>query len=61
MLTLEGVVAGYGGGDVLQGVDITVERGSVACIVCLVAAEAAWSGSLGGAGPLSSPGGPGSR
>ena len=32
MLTLEGVVAGYGGGDVLQGVDITVERGSVACI-----------------------------
>jgi branched-chain amino acid transport system ATP-binding protein len=33
MLTLEGVVAGYGGGDVLQGVDITVERGSVACIV----------------------------
>ena len=33
MLTLEGVVAGYGGGDVLQGVDITVRRGSVACIV----------------------------
>jgi len=33
MLTLEGVVAGYGGGDVLQGVDITVARGSVACIV----------------------------
>ena len=30
---IEGVVAGYGGGDVLQGVDITVERGSVACIV----------------------------
>ena len=33
MLTLTGVVAGYGGGDVLQGVDITVEKGSVACIV----------------------------
>ena len=33
MLTLQGVVAGYGGGDVLQGVDIHVEKGSVACIV----------------------------
>jgi ABC-type branched-subunit amino acid transport system ATPase component len=33
MLTLQGVVAGYGGGDVLQGVDITVEQGSIACIV----------------------------
>jgi ABC-type branched-subunit amino acid transport system ATPase component len=33
MLTLKGVVAGYGGGDVLQGVDIEVERGSVSCIV----------------------------
>ena len=33
MLTIQGVVAGYGGGDVLQGVDITVEKGSVACIV----------------------------
>ncbi|MGW4033801.1 ABC transporter ATP-binding protein [Streptomyces sp. NPDC004838] len=33
MLRLSGVVAGYGGGDVLQGVDIVVERGSVACIV----------------------------
>jgi branched-chain amino acid transport system ATP-binding protein len=33
MLELRGVVAGYGGGDVLQGVDITVERGSVVCIV----------------------------
>ena len=32
MLTPRGVVAGYGGGDVLQGF-ITVERGSVACIV----------------------------
>ncbi|GAB3197842.1 ABC transporter ATP-binding protein [Nocardioides hungaricus] len=33
MLELQGVVAGYGGGDVLQGVDITVASGSVACIV----------------------------
>ena len=33
MLRMQGVVAGYGGGDVLQGVDITVQRGSVACIV----------------------------
>jgi branched-chain amino acid transport system ATP-binding protein len=33
MLKLRGVVAGYGGGDVLQGVDIDVDRGSVVCIV----------------------------
>jgi ABC-type branched-subunit amino acid transport system ATPase component len=33
MLTLSGVVAGYGGGDVLQGVDLEVPRGSVTCIV----------------------------
>jgi branched-chain amino acid transport system ATP-binding protein len=33
MLRMHGVVAGYGGGDVLQGVDITVPSGSVACIV----------------------------
>jgi branched-chain amino acid transport system ATP-binding protein len=33
MLRMQGVVAGYGGGDVLQGVDITVPHGSVACIV----------------------------
>ena len=33
MLTMKGIVAGYGGGDVLQGVDITVAKGSVACIV----------------------------
>jgi ABC-type branched-subunit amino acid transport system ATPase component len=33
MLTLKGVVAGYGGGDVLQGVDLEVERGSISCIV----------------------------
>lgn len=33
LLTISGVVAGYGGGDVLQGVDITVPEGGVACIV----------------------------
>jgi branched-chain amino acid transport system ATP-binding protein len=33
MLQLRAVVAGYGGGDVLQGVDIDVPRGGVACIV----------------------------
>ena len=29
LLELTGVFAGYGGGDVLQGVDLGVERGSV--------------------------------
>jgi ABC-type branched-subunit amino acid transport system ATPase component len=33
MLRLKGVVAGYGGGDVLQGVDLEVPSGSVCCIV----------------------------
>ncbi|MGI5461177.1 ABC transporter ATP-binding protein [Streptomyces sp. CA-249302] len=33
LLRIRSVVAGYGGGDVLQGVDITVAAGSVACIV----------------------------
>jgi ABC-type branched-subunit amino acid transport system ATPase component len=33
MLTLRGLVAGYGGGDVLQGVDLTVQQGSVTCII----------------------------
>ncbi len=33
LLRLDGVVCGYGGGDVLQGVDLEVERGSIACIV----------------------------
>jgi ABC-type branched-subunit amino acid transport system ATPase component len=33
VLTLRGVIAGYGGGDVLQGVDLHVERSSIACIV----------------------------
>jgi ABC-type branched-subunit amino acid transport system ATPase component len=33
MLEIDGVVAGYGAGDVLQGVDLSVEPGSVTCIV----------------------------
>jgi len=33
MLRLEGVIAGYGGGDVLQGVDMTLEPGAIGCIV----------------------------
>ena len=33
ILRMHGVVAGYGGGDVLQGVNITVPAGSVVCIV----------------------------
>jgi ABC-type branched-subunit amino acid transport system ATPase component len=32
-LRLEGVVAGYGGGDVLQGVDIELADGAIGCIV----------------------------
>jgi ABC-type branched-subunit amino acid transport system ATPase component len=33
VLRLEGVVAGYGGGDVLQGVDLEAGSGSITCIV----------------------------
>ena len=33
LLTLDGVVGGYGGGDVLQGVDLDVPAGSITCIV----------------------------
>jgi len=33
MLTLRGVVAGYGGGDVLQGVDLDLAAGAIGCIV----------------------------
>jgi ABC-type branched-subunit amino acid transport system ATPase component len=33
LLQLSGVFAGYGGGDVLQGVDLDVERGTATCIV----------------------------
>ena len=33
LLKLEGVVAGYGGGDVLQGVDVDLAPGAIGCIV----------------------------
>jgi ABC-type branched-subunit amino acid transport system ATPase component len=33
VLTLAGVTAGYGGGDVLRGVDLVCEGGSITCIV----------------------------
>jgi branched-chain amino acid transport system ATP-binding protein len=33
LLEMSGVRAGYGGGDILQGVDLTVEQGSLSCIV----------------------------
>jgi ABC-type branched-subunit amino acid transport system ATPase component len=33
MLELTGVIAGYGGGDVLQGVDLEVRESAIACIV----------------------------
>jgi ABC-type branched-subunit amino acid transport system ATPase component len=33
ILRLSNVTAGYGGGDVLQGVDIEITKGSIACIV----------------------------
>ena len=33
LLRIEGVIAGYGGGDVLQGVDIELRPGAIGCIV----------------------------
>lgn len=33
MLAFRGVYAGYGGGDVLRGVDLVVEEGSLTCVV----------------------------
>jgi ABC-type branched-subunit amino acid transport system ATPase component len=33
LLRLEGVIAGYGGGDVLQGVDVDLQAGAIGCIV----------------------------
>jgi branched-chain amino acid transport system ATP-binding protein len=33
MLTLDGVFAGYGGGDILKGVDLMITEGSVTCVV----------------------------
>jgi ABC-type branched-subunit amino acid transport system ATPase component len=33
MLTLDRVFAGYGGGDVLKGVNLTISEGSITCVV----------------------------
>ena len=33
LLELRGLVAGYGRGDVLRGVDLAVERGSITCLI----------------------------
>jgi branched-chain amino acid transport system ATP-binding protein len=33
ILQLDGVVAGYGAGDILHGVDLTVEPGTVTCLI----------------------------
>ncbi len=33
MLVFEGLFAGYGGGDILKGVDLVIEEGSVTCVV----------------------------
>lgn len=33
LLEMSGVRAGYGGGDILQGIDLVVEEGSLTCIV----------------------------
>jgi branched-chain amino acid transport system ATP-binding protein len=33
ILELEGVVAGYGAGDILKGVDLSVETGSITCLI----------------------------
>src|SRR5512146_2774239 len=33
LLKLSNVVAGYGGGDVLKGVDLVIEKGEITCIV----------------------------
>src|SRR5436190_6445555 len=33
LLRMEGVVAGYGRGDILRGLDLTLEEGTVTCLV----------------------------
>jgi branched-chain amino acid transport system ATP-binding protein len=33
ILRLDGVLAGYGTGDILKGVDLTVDRGTVTCLI----------------------------
>ena len=33
LLTLDGVVAGYGSGDIVKGVDLEVAEGTVTCLI----------------------------
>jgi branched-chain amino acid transport system ATP-binding protein len=33
LLQLDGIVAGYGRGDILTGIDLTLERGTITCLV----------------------------
>ena len=33
ILTLDGVVAGYGAGDILKGVDLSVQAGTITCLI----------------------------
>ena len=33
MIEINGLVAGYGGLDILRGVDLSVDRGGITCIV----------------------------
>lgn len=33
LLEMQNIVAGYGGGDILKGVELSVEKGSITCIV----------------------------
>lgn len=33
ILSLTGVVAGYGAGDILKGVDLTIEKGTITCLI----------------------------
>ena len=33
ILQIEGVFAGYGGGDILRGMDLRLEQGTITCIV----------------------------
>ena len=33
MIEIKGLVAGYGGLDILRGVDLSVDRGGITCVV----------------------------
>ena len=33
ILTMENIIAGYGGGDILKGVNLEIQKGSITCIV----------------------------